>query len=96
MSGSTFLLAVHSSQPSAPSGTSIRWVKIEKSTTPAAASGLSAPHATSTADVAVSVMPMPPGVMPTAVSRRPMANAANSRLSGRVTPVLRRMSTNST
>ena len=94
--GSTFGLAVHSSQPSAPSGTSMRWVKIENSTTPAVAPAGSAPHATSTAEVAVSVTPTPPGVMPTSVSSRPMANAAKSRLSGRVTPVSRMMRTNST
>ena len=59
--GSTFGLAVHSSQPSAPSGTSMRWVKIEKSTTPAVAPAGSAPQPTSTAEVAVSVTPTPPG-----------------------------------
>ena len=74
----------------------MRCVKIENSTTPAVAPAASAPHATSTAEVAVSVMPTPPGVMPTAVSSRPMAKAAKSRLSGRVTPVPRMMSTNST
>ncbi len=93
--GSTFGLAVHSSQPSAPSGTSMRWVKIENRTTPAVAPAGSAPHATSTAEVAVSVTPTPPGVTPIVVSSRPMANAAKSRLSGRVTPVSRMMRTNS-
>ena len=92
--GSTFGLAVHSSQPSAPSGTSMRWVKIENRTTPAVAPAGSAPQATSTAEVAVSVTPTPPGVTPIVVSSRPMANAAKSRLSGRVTPVSRMMRTN--
>ena len=94
--GSTFGLAVHRSQPSAPSGTSMRWVKMENRTTPAVAPAGSAPHATSTAEVAVSVTPTPPGVTPIVVSSRPMANAAKSRLSGRVTPVSRMMRTNST
>ena len=74
----------------------MRWVKIEKSTTPAVAPAGSAPHATSTAAVAVSVTPTPPGVMPTAVRSRPIANAAKSRLSGSMTPVSRMTSTKST
>ena len=95
--GTTLGLTVHSSQPRPPSGTSMRWVMIEKRTTPAVAAAGSAPHPMRTADVAASVTPTPPGVMPTAVSRRPMANAAKSRLSGIVvTPVSRITRTKST
>ena len=46
--------------------------------------------------MAVSVTPTPPGVTPIVVSSRPIAKAANSRLSAMVTPVTRMMSTKST
>ena len=60
-------------QPRAPRGISMKWVKSENSTTVAAASVELAPHPTSATVVAASVTPRPPGVTPTAVSRRPIA-----------------------
>ena len=54
-------------------GQDVSRLETETGTTPAVSPSASAPQATSTAAVPDSVTPTPPGVMPTAVSRRPTA-----------------------